>query len=632
MSPFLRTPRRFFSFALQTATLLLLPSLLHAATYYVRQGGSDSNSGLSSSAAWATIGKANATVRPGDVVLVADGTYAHFPNPAVPGTSGARITYLGNIANPAAVVISTGGSLTDSDLTVRGFRINGNAQVSGLRDSLADCHAYGAMSGMFACNQSVIARSRFVGARFWAIGVDTENGKGTVFGNTITDCSMELSPADAGPHTMRFMAMQGLTFRRNRIKIDIQPTARGAAATKMMIVRHSTFIDNSWDVTNRITSDPDGAGWFSLRDSTSFNNFVRDTIVMKGPGQVQFLGSSSGTYVGTVRDNRFDQCIIKTVGPSAFGAAMFFQDRAQQDTVTNCTIVGIEGGLAFNASMEGPMLIQGNTCVAFRPSFGPLDIDVTNPWTGTTVIRNNICYTAPGAARGTWRSSAIVTNGPNTTGHLVGNWNVFFTPMGRDSAAYAWPNSPSRIGVGGSWCNTVRADSNSTYGSPRFADSSSVLTFDARLLPGSAAIGAGLGGINAGAAGVVGADDTTPPAAITNLSANTVRDRSVTLSWTTTGDDGIVGQANRTELRWSTAPISEASFATANDASPTTTPLPPGSTETATIAGLTGSTTYYFAVVVIDEAGRRSPVSNVLTVTTLADQTPPALIGDLSAR
>ena len=51
-------------------------------------------------------------------------------------------------------------------------------------------------------------------------------------------------------------------------------------------------------------------------------------------------------------------------------------------------------------------------------------------------------------------------------------------------------------------------------------------------------------------------------------------------------------------------------------------PGPPGTVEGLRITGLAASTTYYFALRVLDEFGNTSPVSNVVSETTLG---PPEL-------
>jgi hypothetical protein len=73
---------------------LFLAGQAQATTYYVDKAtGSDSRAGTSVSTAWATIGKANATLRAGDTVYVRAGTYDEIIEPTYSGAAGAPITY-----------------------------------------------------------------------------------------------------------------------------------------------------------------------------------------------------------------------------------------------------------------------------------------------------------------------------------------------------------------------------------------------------------------------------------------------------------------------------------------------------------------------------------------------------------
>jgi subtilisin family serine protease len=111
--------------------------------------------------------------------------------------------------------------------------------------------------------------------------------------------------------------------------------------------------------------------------------------------------------------------------------------------------------------------------------------------------------------------------------------------------------------------------------------------------------------------------DTMPPAPVTSLSVQSAASNAVTLAWLASGDDGAVGKASRYEVRYSTKPITASNF---NGATLALNPLPPratGSAESFQVPGLFFLTKYYFALVVIDKAGNRSPVSNAVSTTTL---------------
>jgi hypothetical protein len=101
---------------------------------------------------------------------------------------------------------------------------------------------------------------------------------------------------------------------------------------------------------------------------------------------------------------------------------------------------------------------------------------------------------------------------------------------------------------------------------------------------------------------------------------------SVTLRWTTPGDDGALGTAAQFDLRYSTTAITAANFASATRWTSTPSPAAPGTMQSVTIGGLNPSTTYYFAIKTADDADNWSAISNVFTTTTSSapDLTRPA--------
>jgi len=97
-----------------------------------------------------------------------------------------------------------------------------------------------------------------------------------------------------------------------------------------------------------------------------------------------------------------------------------------------------------------------------------------------------------------------------------------------------------------------------------------------------------------------------------------VTETSVTLAWTAPGDDSLSGQPTRYDLRRSFTPIATiADFDAATPVPGVPTPSVAGSAESVTVTGLTPSTTYWFALRTVDEAGNWSDLSNVISVTTL---------------
>jgi hypothetical protein len=103
---------------------------------------------------------------------------------------------------------------------------------------------------------------------------------------------------------------------------------------------------------------------------------------------------------------------------------------------------------------------------------------------------------------------------------------------------------------------------------------------------------------------------------------------TITLQWTAPGDDSLTGTASQYDIRYSTAPITEANWGTAVQVSGEPTPKVSGSAETFTVIGLTPNTLYYFAIKTADEVPNWSAISNIAIISTL-DNVAPAAIKDL---
>ena len=112
-----------------------------------------------------------------------------------------------------------------------------------------------------------------------------------------------------------------------------------------------------------------------------------------------------------------------------------------------------------------------------------------------------------------------------------------------------------------------------------------------------------------------------------------VTSTSITLSWTTPGDDSLLGTAAQFDLRYSTAPISSANFTGATRWTSMPAPAAPGTRQSVTVTGLAPATTYHFAIKTADEVPNWSGISNLVSRATLAapDTIPPAAIRDLAA-
>ena len=153
--------------------------------------------------------------------------------------------------------------------------------------------------------------------------------------------------------------------------------------------------------------------------------------------------------------------------------------------------------------------------------------------------------------------------------------------------------------------NSTVAAYQQPYTSPIFANGAHTL----RLVHGTKYV-------NVDAIEVFTAPDTTLPAAVTNLAAvASATYTNAALTWTATGDDGLIGTAKSYQVRYSLVPIvDEATWASATAVTKNIpNPKAPGSAETMTVTGLSPGKTYYFNVRVLDDnipTPNKSDVSN----------------------
>jgi uncharacterized membrane protein len=121
--------------------------------------------------------------------------------------------------------------------------------------------------------------------------------------------------------------------------------------------------------------------------------------------------------------------------------------------------------------------------------------------------------------------------------------------------------------------------------------------------------------------------DVTPPGVISDLAATMVSGNTITLTWTASGDDGLVGTASAYEVRYSTVGIiNDGNWASATVYVQSWVPQASGNTETYDITGLNSGTQYWFAVRTADEIPNWASASNSPFEWTDADNLGPDIL------
>ena len=123
--------------------------------------------------------------------------------------------------------------------------------------------------------------------------------------------------------------------------------------------------------------------------------------------------------------------------------------------------------------------------------------------------------------------------------------------------------------------------------------------------------------------------DTTAPASVINLTAGNVTTTSVTLNWTSVGDDNSTGTASIYDIRYQTYVVTSSNWANAIPCSGEPMPKATGNSETFIVNNLNSGTTYFFAMKIADEVLNWSDLSNVVSCATTAEpviDNPPTII------
>lgn len=105
--------------------------------------------------------------------------------------------------------------------------------------------------------------------------------------------------------------------------------------------------------------------------------------------------------------------------------------------------------------------------------------------------------------------------------------------------------------------------------------------------------------------------DLTAPAAITDLAIVEANPDNVVLRWSAPGDDDLTGSAFGYDIRFSSQPVTEATWSSAIELLGEPPPKPAGSIEVVRVEGLDEGVSIYLALRSVDEVGNLSALSNV---------------------
>lgn len=640
---------------------LLIAGTAHAATttYWVSPTGTGGASGADSTTNATTLAWVNANagarITAGDNVVVRfkSGAYTDPIQPNFNAVSARRISYYGFPNDPTAVRVSTirfgwNGAQSRGDYST--------ARWVTLTGAMAGCDQ---AAGLYATGDSIVkvlipaagagfewmtANSIMDSCTFGA-GSITSTGQSEFIGmynlsnvnsnrnsfNSIKNCTFNLTINTAPPQgDVKVIGMRNQydnVFFRNTFNITV--TNVGGAGTGyffpvLMYYSHrNSFQSNTWNLTMNAT--PGGTHYiWGLRDYSSFNRFVNNTVTATGVGGMSMGLTQDGSASASTRSNYYGGNAIKVATVDGFGL-LHYQNGARGDTLefnlfagnTALPAWGQEGSFAVSCSA---VVVRHNTFYAPNAKVIAIGNMTGASGTGSKFV-SNIAY-------------STVANGANPvvsvpSGIGMDSLGVIFSRGGNSATAISYGGVTGAPGSGTTgYGNAGKA----LWNTPTFTDSA-YATLDATLRVGSPATTATLQDGYAGAYGTASAD-VTAPSAISTLAAGAAAPSSIPLTWTSTGDDAGVGTATSYDVRYSTGVINAGNF---DSATPFTTGVPvpqvAGTVQGVTVTGLTPGTSYQFAIKSKDEANNTSAISNVVGQSTAAavDVIAPDAVNDLSA-
>lgn len=371
---------------------------------------------------------------------------------------------------------------------------------------------------------------------------------------------------------------------------------------------HNGFIDDvhGWDFVNE-DNDPD--------DDNGHGTHVAGTIAAIGNNGVGVVGVCWSARILPIK-------FLSTTGTGSTADAI----RA----VEYATMMGAQltnnswGGISYSQALAAAIEAAGNANALFVAASGNAgaNSDVT-PFYPASFDLDNVIAVAS-TDRNDQRSSFSNFGAASVDLGAPGSDIVSLYPG--DRYAVASGTSMAAPHVSGAACLLWAASPSLTYREVKDAIMTSV-----DKTPALSSLTVSGGRLNVDA--MLARLDHVPPAAVNDLAVEAMGSNTARLRWSASGDDGLDRTASRYDLRYSTAPIDANNFASATPVEGLAKPKPSGSPETFQVVRLAFATTYYFALVVEDDQGNRSPVSNAVDGTTLAapslDFAPPTFSANL---
>ena len=269
---------RMPSIAILTTCLILTALPAVAADYYVAPAGNDGNSGLSGSP-WRTLQTAANSVGPGDVVHVADGTYAGF-QVRTSGTASSPITFR---ADGTGALVNTQNASTPDNINIEGadyIIVDGFVVEDAPRVGVRVVQATGVV-----IRNNVIARSGLTAILSgWTPQIQII---GNVCGTSLGEHGIYVSNSNVPNDNPIIRDNVCFGNAKNGIQVNGDCWEGGDGIIEGAILEGNFVHDNNWK----------GLSLISMQNSIVRNNVIYDNGVSAGAGGIHFadqVGPSCG--------------------------------------------------------------------------------------------------------------------------------------------------------------------------------------------------------------------------------------------------------------------------------------------------------------------------------------------------
>ncbi len=436
----------------------------------------------------------------GDIVRLADGTYSVPIVQDHDGTSGSRIYFYGNQANPTAVKVNgiyfgypddshnhNGGNYvtvkwiaSSTDIGQPEHLRSGYYYMGCDRDSMVKCSTTSGNLFLFGTN-GVFDSLTCAGAdkHVYAYQAHVSSTTGFPAYNTVKNSTFNYtSSVSYGGTGFQGIALRrciGFKFFNNTFNLSYDGGNGYAFASELYYSQYNSFQSNTWNYTvkNRGLGT---LGVWGMRDSSFCNRYVGNTLTATiGPNTNNTGGlglSEDGTYSGTDRYNYVGYNRMTFSGNRCEG--FVYQSNAFGDTIESNVVSGDMSPLFQPQKNCDSLVLRHNTFL------------LSGNGTVATLARADAgaAHTSSRAASNVFYATGNNSSGSPTlyasAGWALDSSGVYFAPSGTAANAISRAGSLGAPGSGGLY----GASGKSVWGSPRLVDST-FAALDAHLLSGS---------------------------------------------------------------------------------------------------------------------------------------------------